>query len=594
MMKTMNKFLVAVMLGMCVQVPAMAEQHALLIGVSDYRHERIEDLEGPLHDVAALQNILSNNWGVSAQNITSLVNETATERNIKSAFHELLDNSDSGDDILIYFSGHGTSIKDKNFGAMLNLPHTSGALVTHDFDPKKHIAKLQAGTPLGADNDGLLVGRYEIKPMLQKLSEDRTVLVIFDSCFSGNAVRSMSTKHTPIQKRLLNITLGSESEPEVRLGTTGASRCLNCDTEIEKVKKDKPFEYKNVIYFGAAADNQLAVDHSQAEIDAGLINTIDGKPHGGFSDALLRVLSNSTINDDQTISYRKLFNLVVSTFNVNCANCAHNPVLLSSNSSNVASKNVLSKSGSPTNHAQLLTLASFTNTGQKPELQIAALNLGEPISKAINLIDTIQLNTGRPDIELLLSGQTITAQSADGQLISTLPADIKPSRMTSWLATQAWLKSRKLKDAIHNAGTIQASFRNPLMNPVAFEGESVYFTVTLEEDAKFVVLVTNSLGQLSLLYPSNKRESSRVFEAKNTFKFPNRNDFNLTVVKPWGTDNLAIYALPPSSNLGEALLPLAKKADFKHSEPLLTGFTQALDSAQTQYSTAHIRFYTTQ
>ena len=91
------------------------------------------------------------------------------------------------------------------------------------------------------------------------------------------------------------------------------------------VATDEPaFEYKNTVYFGAAAEDQFAVDFSQAEIDAGLVSSIDGLPHGGFTDALLRVLSTplSGVLDNQAdsarpdnheveLSYAQLFNRVV-------------------------------------------------------------------------------------------------------------------------------------------------------------------------------------------------------------------------------------------------------------------------------------------
>lgn len=582
------KLLIAFMLVF--SSPVIADQHALLIGISDYEHERIEDLEGPVYDVSALRTVLNKNWGVSEANITSLVNKDATERNIKSAFHALLDNSRPGDDIVIYFSGHGTSIKDKDFGALLNLPHTSGALVAYDFNPAKHIARMQSGKAAGADDDGLLVGRYEIKPILELLNKDRTVFVIFDSCFSGNAVRSMQSKYTPKQKRLLNISHGDESEFEIIRGSTGASRCLNC----ESTTKDKPFEYNNVIYFGAAADNQLAIEHSQADINAGLVDTIDGKPHGGFSDALLRVLSSTNTVDNKRISYRKLFNLAVSTFNVNCANCGHNPVLLSSANSNAASKSVLSKQSSDVDASNILTYASFDTNAQNAQLQIAAANLSTPATKAISLVDSVELNQIRPDIELLKTDQHIKAFSADGQLLSTLPTTDETSRLTHWLSVQAWLKARKLKDAAQNSGNIRANFRHPLTNPVAFKGESVYFTVSLNEDAKLVALVTNSQGYSSLLYPFTLEEANQVFKGERTFKFPSLNNFKFTAVEPWGTDTVTIYALPTDSNLSLALLRLAKKPDFKHTEPAFERFTNALDSGDTLYSSAHVRFHTTQ
>jgi len=551
MKNVFNQLLCGALLSLSIQTPAQADQHALLIGVGDYAFERIEDLEGPVHDVAALQTVLNTHWGFNPANISTLVNEQASERNIKAAFETLLKNTNKGDDVLIYFSGHGTSIKDQDFGVLLNLPHTSGALVTHDFDPRKHMARIESGEPIDADDDGILIGRHEIKPMLEKLSQDRTVFVIFDSCFSGN--------------------------------------CLNC-----KPIGDTPsFDYNNVIYFGAAADNQLAIEHTQAEIDAGLVSTFDGKPHGGFSDALLRVMSNPDLFANNPVNYRQLFNLLVNTFNVNCANCAHNPVLLPGSGSKALTKTVLSKVPEKTTLASLSNPFSFDKNALKPALQIAATNLATPLTKAINLIESVQMNGVSPDISLKQQGDKLEARAADGLLISTLPANAESAVVEKWLAAQAWLKTRKLKDAANNGGNLMANFRNPLTNPVAFAGESVYFTVSLEKEARLVMLLTNSSGELSLLYPLDQQQAEQVFSAPGTIHFPDREDVVLKVTEPWGTDNVAIYALPSDSALGTALLPLAQKPNFDHTEPEITRFSRALDTSTTRYSVAHVRFHAT-
>lgn len=560
---------------------AGASQHALLIGVSDYQDKRIVDLEGPINDVSALQSVLTTHWGIDERNIVALVNQDATEKNIKSAFKDLETNTKPGDDIIVYFSGHGTSVKDPDFGAMLNLPDTSGALVTHDFDAAKHVAKIRAGNAITAENDGLLVGRYEIKPLLQNLSQDRTVLVIFDSCFSGNAVRGNETPYAPKNTRLLNLVLGSESEPPMRTGITGASRCLDCAPQQDE---SKLFDYENVIYFGAAADNQKAVDLSQAEIDAGQVKTFDNKPHGGFSDALLRVLSTQKDSSDNQLSYHRLFNLLVSTFNVNCAHCAHNPVLLPVRDSAALSKSFMSRNSNA-------PIASTVETSEDLHIQTENINLA--LSKKLQQINQVSVSTRKLDIKLIAKGESVEAHEANGQLISKLPAHWNEQQIGEWVEAQAWLKERRRRDAQKNQGNLEATFRSPLTNPVAFAGETVYFNVSLEKPAKLVVLLTNSLGKINVLYPATQAEAQEVFGFGQSFNFPRGDDFNFTVVEPWGTDHVSFYALPASSRLSESVLPLAQMNSFNHKQSALRSFTAGLDASDSEFSAAHVRFHAT-
>jgi len=589
MQHTLFKSIFAALLGVVLQTPLQAEQHALLIGISDYQHDGIEDLEGPIHDVSALHNVLVEKWELTQKNVVTLVNEQASEKNIRTAFQSLIEDTKAGDDIMIYFSGHGTSVADKHFGAKLNLPDGSGALVTYDFNPVKHRNRIKANIEAGDEVDGLLIGRYEIKQLLQTLSQDRTVWVIFDSCFSGNAAtRSLNRGFVPLQNRLLNIKLGTEYEPEVKVGNTGASRCTECAVN----DNERTFDYENVVYFGAANDTQEAIDISSASIKAGM-QTIDGKPHGGFTDALLRQLNNPELIIHESLSYRKLFNLTNSTFRRYCEQCGHDPVLLPLNDSNALSKIVMSKHEGGKTKSESPALLSFELESITPELQIATANLPKLTRKAITALESVKETDTHPDIELYRTANHYEARLANGQFITRFPLNTAPSKLSHWLQAQSWLKLRKLNDTENNQGTIGAIFRNPLSNPVAFANELVTFTISLDADAKLVMLVTNSKGKVSLLYPVNSFEADTVFKAEESFTFPNRAKIKIQVTEPWGTDNVVFYALPPDSTLNQGLLELASMPEFSHTEPLLTRFTDSLDSGKTPYGAAHVRFHST-
>ena len=180
---------------------ATAAQHALLIGVSDYTDTRVPDLEGPIHDVAALKDMLLTHWLFDQANVTTLINDEATESAILKALDALPSRATPGDDILIYFSGHGTSASDPDFGSRLNLPDGTGAIVASDFDP----TRLNRQTLSNASDDGLLVGRFELKPRFQALDAHYNVLIMFDACFTGNSARALPTSYRPKNTRQLNV-----------------------------------------------------------------------------------------------------------------------------------------------------------------------------------------------------------------------------------------------------------------------------------------------------------------------------------------------------------------------------------------------------
>ena len=182
--------------------PVKATQHALLIGISDYTDQRIPDLEGPVNDVLALRDVLIRRWQFQEENIRVLIDADATESNILRALEALQRSTDPDDDIVIYYSGHGTSASDPDLGSHLDLPDGSGAIVGSDFDPDK----LTRRSLNEAADDGLLVGRQDIRPRLQALDVQRNVLVVFDACFSGNATRSYSSQYTPKSLRRIDLS----------------------------------------------------------------------------------------------------------------------------------------------------------------------------------------------------------------------------------------------------------------------------------------------------------------------------------------------------------------------------------------------------
>ena len=140
------------LMGVLVSSGAYAANHALLIGIGQYK---TRTLEGPPHDVAALRRVLASKYDFKRENILTLINQEAVKSRILNEIEQLAHITQPGDRIFIYFSGHGTSRRDDLMS--LPLPHGSGALVPADFsgDPNQTIEKLMSQ---------LIVGKRDLRP----------------------------------------------------------------------------------------------------------------------------------------------------------------------------------------------------------------------------------------------------------------------------------------------------------------------------------------------------------------------------------------------------------------------------------------------
>jgi uncharacterized caspase-like protein len=249
-----------------------AENYALLIGIGEYEQRR---LDGPTYDVSALSKILISHYGFSAQNVRTLVNQEAGKLRILGELQRLVKLSRPGDRVFIYFSGHGTSRRDQLLS--LPLPHASGALVPADFnwDPTQSI---------DTQMSQLIVGQRDLKPIFAKLDQNRQVLIIFDTCFSGNTVRGIGEPKSAGANRYMPLVSKPVFNHEQYIGSFS-----------ENLKPVESYPYRNTFYISASTDNETAKD-IRADL-LYLYPTIDGHPHGVLTDSLLRVLAGQMLVD---------------------------------------------------------------------------------------------------------------------------------------------------------------------------------------------------------------------------------------------------------------------------------------------------------
>jgi len=247
--------------------PSFAARKALLIGIADYRalpsssKQGISDLRGSINDVREIKRALISYYGFAEKDVRVLINDKATRRDIKAAFDEwLVKGTRAGDTALLYFSGHGSTVDDQNGDEKDGLDEV---LCPYDMVPK------------GGDN---IILDDELGLWLKKLN-GRRLVVIFDSCYSGGATRSIGgsavsiLEDTPARRsRFIPITNYQPSS--IALGRSRGA--------------DVP---EPVIFMAASRENEIALE----------VRLPDGF-HGGFTFGLCDGMKASP-----TSSYERLF-----------------------------------------------------------------------------------------------------------------------------------------------------------------------------------------------------------------------------------------------------------------------------------------------
>lgn len=262
--------------GLAVVVPisAQARTIALLVGIANYDDPAITRLQGPARDVAAVAQVVERAMGAAPTDIHVLTDHQASVAAIRAELKSLPERSAPGDTVVIFLSGHGTSARDPN--STTDLPMGTSAFIPADFQLSQtdHVA------------ERLLTGRYDLLPLALKPLDQggRHVIVISDSCYSGNIVRGVhsgTTKYIPIgDSGVAPVVKGADLTPAT-------------------------YPYSHVVMLSASADTEPAHDLD----DMAATPTIDGQPKGALTNSLLRVfagLKPADYDHDGKVSFIEL------------------------------------------------------------------------------------------------------------------------------------------------------------------------------------------------------------------------------------------------------------------------------------------------
>jgi len=217
------------------------------------------------------------NRNSASQNIHLLTEKSVTRANVKKALKEVAQKAKSGDVVYFFYSGHGSSLLDKSRiiapsysnNELRKVMENSGLFVTYDFDFKQVgktaiIAKRDL-----RDNNGYGFEYLDNKGV--------KVIMISDSCFSGNMFRNSSNS----TKKFV---------PTTKLN-------LNYDREVAKIKQgsNRPNaqkEYTNLIFFSAGGTDKAVAEDDRLK-------------RGKFSLVVEKCLKSANQNNDNVITKKE-------------------------------------------------------------------------------------------------------------------------------------------------------------------------------------------------------------------------------------------------------------------------------------------------
>ncbi len=153
---------------------AIAANRALLVGINNYPY--VGALSGPINDVQIIRQFALDTLHYSPDEIKVLIDSQATRNGILKAIeHWLIEDTQPGDRILFYYSGHGYQMPDTNGDERDRLDET---LVSYDTRPGKNGSFYN------------MISDDELRERFDRLSNRYTTIII-DSCHSGTATRGL-------------------------------------------------------------------------------------------------------------------------------------------------------------------------------------------------------------------------------------------------------------------------------------------------------------------------------------------------------------------------------------------------------------------
>ncbi len=150
----------------------MASQYAFLVGINEYAAPSINDLSGCVNDVADMADTLVA-CGFPSENIVIRTDSRATKEAILNGLQWLISDTQEGDVLVFYYSGHGSQVPTRDSEGELD--GKDEIICPHDM----------------SFGDEIYISDNDIRDIIAGLPDGRYLELIFDSCHSGTVTRAI-------------------------------------------------------------------------------------------------------------------------------------------------------------------------------------------------------------------------------------------------------------------------------------------------------------------------------------------------------------------------------------------------------------------
>jgi hypothetical protein len=228
----MNKFVLAILAGFLANSTVYAEDRALIMGLGSYANPRY-NLIGIEHDINTMQETAKL---MGFESVKVLQNEQITKENVEKTVQSWLINGLKPQDrVLIYFSGHGSTVPDTSGDEDDGIDEVLTTYTVGEVNKKT-----------GNSLDGVLIDD-DFNALLHKIPSNN-ILVLLDSCHSGTATRSLNGS-------MMSKALRYEGMPKPK--------------KTRSLSKKPIAQQPNIVTIGAANDDE----ESLSMVSGGLFTT---------------------------------------------------------------------------------------------------------------------------------------------------------------------------------------------------------------------------------------------------------------------------------------------------------------------------------
>jgi hypothetical protein len=343
-----------------------------------------------------------------------------------------------------------------------------------------------------------------------------------------------------------------------------------------------------VVLLSGASDSETGADISTDEV-LQRYPTLDGKYHGAFTDAFLRLLDGQLVPG--TFNYSK-GREALGGF-LEHQGFAQHPQLLpaiAEDPQDVGSRPFLGMrvSGSSGAAAAVGVAAAAATasaaTARDPRVHVRLESVSAALRAKVAALSDVAIVDRNPDMTLHQQGDQATLAGPAGDPIVKAPA--ADPNLLKRIAAQAWL-NRVLPAGTDSLG-LRAETDPGSRGNTFVQCESFVFEVRLEKPAYLMVMDLDSEGKLTVLYPTKSSEREAIAPGAPRAIPSADPKSHILVTPPFGSDQVAVLAfqqMPAFFADLNGVQPFA--ADGGRADALAKGLAAAAGAVSVQQITIH-------